>query len=72
MKIGIGVIYDGIAVKDATVLLKDAQAAVKQVSFSVVGQIKDIISISQFVVTENPTQGAVSRRLAESSLIMQK
>jgi len=56
LKIGIGVIFDGIAVKDATVLLKDAQAAVKQVSFTAVGQIKDVISTSQFVVTEIPTQ----------------
>jgi len=56
LKIGIGVIVDGIAVKDATVLLKDAQAAVKQVSFSAVGQIKDVISTAQFVVTEIPTQ----------------
>ncbi len=56
LKIGVGVIFDGIAVKDAAVLLKDSKDAVKSVSFTAVGKVKDVISTTTFVGTEIPPQ----------------
>lgn len=56
LKIGVGLIFDGIAAKDAPGLLSDAQAALKQVSFTVVGKVKDMITVAQFVTSEIPSQ----------------
>lgn len=58
LKIGIGVIIDGFAVKDASALLQESQAAVKQVSFTAVGKVKDVINVTQFVAQEIPTQAS--------------
>lgn len=56
LKIGVGLIFDGIAAKDAPGLLSDAQAALKQVSFTVVGKVKEMITVGQFVTSEIPPQ----------------
>ncbi len=56
MKIGVGVILDGIAAKNATDLLQEAQAALKQVSLGATGTVKEIIDVAQFVAQEIPPQ----------------
>ena len=56
LKIGIGGILDGYAVKDASVLLQESQAALKQVSWTTVGKVKSVINVAQFVVQEIPPQ----------------
>jgi hypothetical protein len=56
LKIGVGVILDGIAAKNAADLLQEAQAALKQVSWSALGKVKDIIDVAQFVTQEIPPQ----------------
>ncbi|HOV91160.1 MAG TPA: hypothetical protein PKW07_10690 [Syntrophorhabdaceae bacterium] len=56
--IGIGVILDGLAAKDASDLLKEAQGALKQVSFTSAGKVKDVIDVSQFIVKEIPPQAS--------------
>lgn len=64
LKIGVGVIYDAIAVKDASVLLNEAQSAVKSVSFSAVGKVKDVISVSTFVGKEIPPQASQFQKIS--------
>ncbi|HOT98993.1 MAG TPA: hypothetical protein PKZ83_17870 [bacterium] len=56
LKIGVGVILDGIAAKNATTLLQEAQAALKQVSWGAAGKVKEIIDVAQFVTQEIPPQ----------------
>ena len=56
LKIGVGLIFDGIAAKEAPGVLNDAQSALKQVSFTVLGKVKDMITVGQFVTTEIPSQ----------------
>jgi hypothetical protein len=56
LKIGVGLIFDGSAVTDASGLLKESQAALKQVSFTAVGKVKDVINVAQFVSQEIPPQ----------------
>lgn len=56
LKIGVGVILDGVAAKDATDLLQESQAALKQLSFGAVGKVKEVIDVAQFVVQEIPPQ----------------
>ncbi|HRT82857.1 MAG TPA: hypothetical protein P5127_06820, partial [Oscillospiraceae bacterium] len=56
LKLGVGVVLDGIAAKNATDLLKDAQAALKQVSWAAAGRVKEVIDVAQFVTQEIPPQ----------------
>ncbi|MFZ4440367.1 MAG: hypothetical protein ACOYOS_18240 [Syntrophales bacterium] len=58
LKIGIGVILDGLAAADASALLQESQAALKQVSFMAAGKVKDVINVAQFVVKEIPPQAS--------------
>jgi len=56
LKIGVGVILDGSAVKDASILLQESQAALKQVSWGAAGKVKEVINVAQFVTQEIPPQ----------------
>ena len=56
LNVGAGILLDTIAVNDATNLLKESQAALKQVSWGAAGKVKDVINVSQFVVQEVPPQ----------------
>lgn len=56
LKIGIGVILDGFAAKNASDLLQESQAALKQVSWGAAGKVKEVIDVAQFVVQEIPPQ----------------
>ncbi len=56
LKVGVGGILDGIAAKNAGVLVKDAQAALKQTSITSAGKVKDVIDCGQFVMQEVPPQ----------------
>jgi len=56
LKIGVGVILDGIAAKNASDLLNESQAALKQVSFTSAGTVKDVINVSKFIAQEIPPQ----------------
>jgi len=56
LKVGVGSILDGMATKNASVLVKDAQAALKQTSISSAGKVKDVIDCGQFVMQEVPPQ----------------
>ncbi|MDI9571427.1 MAG: hypothetical protein QM278_12070 [Pseudomonadota bacterium] len=56
LKVGVGVILDGIAAKNASELLTESQAALKQVSFTSAGKVKDVIGVAKFVAQEIPPQ----------------
>ena len=56
LKVGVGVILDGTATKNAGVMVKDAQAALKQAPITSAGKIKDVIDVGQFVTQEVPPQ----------------
>lgn len=56
LKVGVGVILDGTATKNASVMVKDAQAALKQAPIPSAGKIKDVIDVGQFVTQEVPPQ----------------
>ncbi len=56
LKVGVGSILDGIAAKNAGVLVKDGQAALKQTSIASAGKLKDVIDVGQFVSEEVPPQ----------------
>jgi hypothetical protein len=56
LKVGVGVVLDGTATKNASVLVKDAQEALKQAPVTSVGKIKDVIDVGQFVMQEVPPQ----------------
>ncbi|HNZ32525.1 MAG TPA: hypothetical protein PKJ25_10545 [Smithellaceae bacterium] len=58
LKIGAGVILDGIAAKNASDLLQESQAALKQVSFTSAGKVKDVIDVAKFVAQEIPPQAS--------------
>lgn len=58
LKIGAGVILDGIAAKNASDLLQESQAVFKQVSFTSAGTIKDVIDVTKFVAQEIPPQAS--------------
>lgn len=56
LSMGSGVILDGIAAKNASDLLNEAQTALKSASFTQAGKVKEVINVSQFVVKEIPPQ----------------
>jgi len=56
LKVGVGVILDGTAAKNAGVLVKDAQEGLKQTSITSAGKIKDVIEVGQFATQEVPPQ----------------
>lgn len=56
LNVGVGVLLDGIAADNGAVLLNDAQAALKQVSFMSAGKVKDVVAVGQFVSQEVPPQ----------------
>lgn len=56
LNMGAGIILDGIAAKNASDLLKEAQDALKKASITQAGKVKEVINIAQFVVKEIPPQ----------------
>ena len=72
LKIGIGLILDGLAAKDAVSLVNDAKSALATLSptsFSAVGKVKDIIGVAGFASDVLPGQidnvGKVSKKLVD-------
>jgi len=58
LDIGVGVILDGVAAKNAADLLQEAQTALKQVSFGDAGKVKEVVNVDQFVAKEIPPQAS--------------
>ncbi len=56
LNVGAGILMDSLASAKASALLKDSQAALKKVSFLSAGKVKNVITTSQFIVTEVPPQ----------------
>jgi hypothetical protein len=72
LKIGIGLIFDGLAAKDAAGLVNDAKKTLTTLSptmLTAVGKVKDIISVASFASDVLPGQidnvGKVSKKLVD-------
>ncbi|HOT43133.1 MAG TPA: hypothetical protein PLL96_10350 [Syntrophorhabdaceae bacterium] len=66
LHMGAGVIMDGIAAKNASDLLKEAQDALKKASITQAGKVKEVISVSQFVVKEIPPQASSVKNFSDN------
>ena len=65
LNVGTGILLDGIASKNASVLLNDSQAALKQAPLASTDKIKDVVSVAQFVTQEVPPQATSMKTFSE-------
>jgi hypothetical protein len=65
LSVGTGILLDGVAAKNASVLLNDSQAALKQAPFTSAGKIKDVVNVAQFTTQEVPPQATSMKTFSE-------
>jgi len=66
LNVGVGILLDGIASENASVLLNDSQAALKQAPLASTGKIEDVVSVAQFATREVPRQVTSMKTFSEN------